>query len=74
MEKKNQNKKFQELVSKMETLKETDKGQLKGGFTSVKANLPSAIQPGADTNGAAGCTCSGSGSNTNNAVGCSCTD
>lgn len=43
MEKKNQNKKFQELVSKMETLKETDKGQLKGGFTSVKANLPSAI-------------------------------
>ncbi|HFK5510969.1 TPA: hypothetical protein ACGZ9U_001887 [Elizabethkingia anophelis] len=31
METKNQ--KFQELVKKMETLKETEKGQLKGGFS-----------------------------------------
>ncbi|ATL43495.1 hypothetical protein OZ664_11140 [Elizabethkingia sp. HX WHF] len=32
METKNQ--KFQELLKKMETLKETEKGQLKGGFSS----------------------------------------
>lgn len=33
MEKKNQ--KFQELVKKMETLKETEKGKLKGGFMTI---------------------------------------
>ena len=35
MEKKNQNQKFLELVSKMETLQENEKGKLKGGFTSL---------------------------------------
>ncbi len=37
MEKKNQNQKFQELVKKMETLKETEKGKLKGGFTAANS-------------------------------------
>ena len=35
MEKKNQNQKFLELVSKMETLQENEKGKLKGGCTSL---------------------------------------
>ncbi|GEM_PF-1573883 len=30
------NKKFQELVKKMETLKETEKGHLKGGFAVLE--------------------------------------
>ncbi|SHI78821.1 hypothetical protein SAMN05443429_104169 [Cruoricaptor ignavus] len=33
MERKNQKQKFQELVKKMETLKEDAKGQIKGGFS-----------------------------------------
>lgn len=37
MEIKNQNKKLQELANKMETLKEVEKGKLKGGFQSITA-------------------------------------
>lgn len=37
MEKKNQNKKFQDLAKKMQTLKETEKGQLKGGFSNANS-------------------------------------
>ncbi|OPB92492.1 hypothetical protein [Elizabethkingia occulta] len=38
METKNQ--KFQELVKKMETLKETEKGQLRGGFSKSFSFVP----------------------------------
>ncbi|MBT0549575.1 hypothetical protein [Riemerella anatipestifer] len=37
MEKKSQNQKFQELVKKMEALKESEKGKLKGGFTVLSS-------------------------------------
>lgn len=40
MENKNHNQKFQELVKKIETLKEVEQGKLKGGFTVLSsANL-----------------------------------
>ena len=41
MEKKNQ--KFQELVKKMETLRETEKGTITGGFASINSGMPKAI-------------------------------
>ncbi len=57
MEKKNQNKKFQELVKKIETLKETEQGKLKGGF----ATLPAKTSDISDDNGNCGncgnCAC-----------------
>ncbi|QCX52495.1 hypothetical protein [Elizabethkingia sp. JS20170427COW] len=43
MEKKNQ--KFQELVNKMETLKETEKGLLKGGFSSPLSSIDQIAEP-----------------------------
>ncbi|MEC5395250.1 hypothetical protein [Bergeyella sp. RCAD1439] len=35
MDKKNQNSKFQELVKKMDALKETEQGKLRGGISVV---------------------------------------
>lgn len=58
MESKNQ--KFQELVKKMETLKETEKGQLRGGFMAISLSQELANSIRLDN------------SNTNNATGCSC--
>lgn len=37
MERKNQKQKFQELLKKMDALQETEKGKLKGGFTTIKS-------------------------------------
>ncbi len=72
MEKKNQNSRFQELVKKMEALKENEKGQLKGGFTSLNSEIASEPISTTDYNAAAYCTCSGSGSNVNRAQHCIC--
>ncbi|OPC67643.1 hypothetical protein [Elizabethkingia occulta] len=58
METKNQ--KFQELVKKMETLKETEKGQLRGGFMAISLSYELANNVRLDN------------SNSNNASGCSC--
>ena len=41
MEKKNE--KFHELVKKMQTLKETEKGTITGGFASLTSATPKAI-------------------------------
>ena len=71
MEKKNQ--KFQELVKKMETLKETEKGILKGGFSVFSVNS-SVSKLDSNSNEAEYCSCTGTGSNTNNFTHCTCND
>ena len=60
METKNQ--KLQELVKKMETLKETEKGQLRGGFMSIPLSKMLDQNFGGNTNNnhnaSSGCRCS----------------
>jgi hypothetical protein len=56
----------------MEALKENEKGQLKGGFTSLNSEIASEPISTTDYNAAAYCTCSGSGSNVNRAQHCIC--
>ncbi|QNS41650.1 hypothetical protein H0S70_01250 [Chryseobacterium manosquense] len=57
MEKKNQNKRFQELAKKVQTLSETQKGKLKGGFSAFSANVPISDPTNVNVDVASGHTC-----------------
>ncbi|MGQ8867528.1 hypothetical protein [Myroides sp. TSA_177.3] len=46
----NKKQKFQELIKKMETLKETEKGKLRGGFTVLSSSNRTGLLDNQPTN------------------------